>query len=47
MSECKSALLEGLREQNIRQMWVRKKEHEYILHMLDRLEMLKDTPTGR
>lgn len=46
VSECKSALLEGLREQNIRQMWVRKKEHEYILHMLDRLEMLKDTPTG-
>lgn len=28
------------------QMWVRKKENEYILAMLDRLEMLKETPSG-
>lgn len=27
-------------------MWVRKKENEYILAMLDRLEMLKETPSG-
>lgn len=46
MQECKAVLVEGLKEQNIRQMWVRKKETDYILAMLDKLEMLK-VPTMR
>lgn len=41
VQECKAVLVEGLKEQNIRQMWVRKKETDYILAMLDKLEMLK------
>ncbi|KAM3569928.1 hypothetical protein VYU27_007989 [Nannochloropsis oceanica] len=42
--ECKSALLEGLKEQSIRQMWVRKREHDFVLSMLDKLDKLKETP---
>ncbi|GAB5033673.1 exocyst complex component 4-like [Nannochloropsis oceanica] len=44
--ECKSALLEGLKEQSIRQMWVRKREHDFVLSMLDKLDKLKETPAG-
>jgi hypothetical protein len=46
VNDCQAALLDGLKEQNIRQMWIRKKENEYILATLDKLDMLRETPLG-
>jgi len=27
-------------------MWVRKREHDFVLSMLDKLDKLKETPAG-
>jgi hypothetical protein len=46
VQECKVVLNMEQKEQSIRQLWVKKKEIELILGMLDKLEMLKETPAG-